>query len=142
MVLEYCDIANLAIRTASIITICVIIATFVIYLTSWNCKMADNELELYDVNEEHEYESLREDYVLVMKHHTTSKVWRHFGLKGNKDGLPDTMEIEKPICHHCHKIVSAKRSNTTNLFTNLFTHLQDNHPEIYAEWAATKKPTN
>ena len=100
--------------------------------------MADNELELYDVNEEHDDESFREDYVLVMKLHTTSKVWGHFGLKGNKDGLADTTEIEKPIWPHCHKIVSAIRSNTTNLFT----HLQDNHPEIYAELAATKKPTN
>ena len=85
MVLEYCDTANLEIRTASIITVCVIIATFVIYLTSRNCKMAGNELELYDVNEEHDDESLREDYVLVMKPHTTSKLWGHFGLKGNKD---------------------------------------------------------
>ena len=47
--------------------------------------MAGNELELYDVNEEHDDESLREDYVLVMKPHTTSKLWGHFGLKGNKD---------------------------------------------------------
>ena len=100
--------------------------------------MVDKELELYDVNEEHDNEGLREDYVLVMKPHTTSKVWGHFYLKGNKDGLPDTTEIEKPICHHCHKIVSEKRSNTINLFT----HLQDNHPEIHAELAATKKPTN
>ena len=100
--------------------------------------MADNELELYDVSEERDNESLREDYVLVMKPHTTSKVWAHFGLKGNKDGLPDTAEIEKPICRLCHKTVSAKWSNTTNLFT----HLQDNHPEIYAELAATKKHIN
>ena len=126
MVLEYCDTANLENRIANIITVCVIVATFVIYLTSRNCKMADNELELYDVNEEHDDESFREDYVLVMKLQTTSKVWGHFGLKGNKDGLADTTEIEKPIWPHCHKIVSAIRSNTTNLFT----HLQDNHPEI------------
>ena len=70
--------------------------------------MADNELELYDMNEEHNDESLCEDDILVMKPHTTSKVWGHFGLKGNKDGFPDTTEIEKPICCHCHKIVSAK----------------------------------
>ena len=73
-----------------------------------------------------------------MKPHTTSKVWVHFGLKGNKDGLPDTAEIEKPICRLCHKTVSAKRSNTTNLVA----HLQDNHPEIYEELAATKKQIN
>ena len=100
--------------------------------------MADNELELCDVSEEHDDESLLDDYVLVTKPHTITKVWAHFGLKGNKDGLPDTAEIEKPICRHCHKTVSAKRSNTTNLFT----HLQDNHPEIYTELSATKKQTN
>lgn len=49
-------------------------AAFVIYLTSQNCKMTDNELELYDVSEEHNDERLCEDYVLVMKPHTTSKV--------------------------------------------------------------------
>ena len=138
MVLEYCNTANLDIRTASSITVCAIIAAFVIYLTSWYCKVANSELELYDVNEEHDDESLHEDCILVMKPHTTSKVWAHFGLKGNKDGLSDAAEIEKPICCHCHKTVSAKRSNTTNLFT----HLQGNHPKIYAELAATKKQTN
>ena len=100
--------------------------------------MADNETELHDLSEEQDDESLREEYVLVKKPHTTSKVWTHFGLKGNKDGLPDSAEVEKPICRHCHKAVSAKRSNTTNLFT----HLQDNHPEIFAEVATTKKQTN
>ena len=42
--------------------------------------MIDNELELYDVSEEHNVseehkdERLGEDYVLVTKPHTTSKV--------------------------------------------------------------------
>ena len=36
--------------------------------------MTDNELELYDVSEERNDERLREDYVSVMKPHTTSKV--------------------------------------------------------------------
>ena len=62
----------------------------------------------YDVSEDHDNESLREDNVLVTKPHTTSTVWVHFGLKGNKDGLPDTAEIEKPICCLCHKTVSVK----------------------------------
>ena len=51
-----------------------IIAAFVIYLTSQNCKISDNELELYDVSEEHNDECLCEDCVLVTKPHTTSKV--------------------------------------------------------------------
>ena len=83
------------------------------------------------MSEEHDNESLSEDCMLVMKPHTIS-VWVHFGLKGNMDGLSDTAEIEKPICSHCHKTITPKRSNTTNLFT----HLEDNHPDIYTELAA------
>ena len=107
MVLEYCDNKNLDIRTASNITICAIIATCAIYLISWYYKITDNELELYDMSEEHNTseehndESLHEEYVLIIKPHSTSKVWAHFGLKGNKDGLYDPVEIEKSICHHC-----------------------------------------
>ena len=107
--------------------------------------MEDNELELcgnvskeHRLSDKHNNEGLHKDYVLVTKPHTTDKVWAHFGLNGNKDGLPDSAEIENPICHHCHKTVSVKQSNTTILFT----HLQDNHLEIYAELAATKKQTN
>ena len=49
--------------------------------------MADNELELYDnvseehdVSDEHNNESLHEDYILVTKPQTISKVWVHFSL--------------------------------------------------------------
>ena len=38
---------------------------------------------------------------------------------------------------HCHKSVLTKRSNTSNLFS----HLQDNHSEIYAELVA-QRPAN
>ena len=96
--------------------------------------MADSDNNL-SVSEKYEDEGLREVYVLVKKPNTTSKVWAHFGLKGDKDGLPDPVEVEKPICRHCHKAIWAKRSN----ITNLFTHLQDNRPEIYAEVSASKK---
>ena len=79
-------------------------------------------------------------YTLVKKPNTTSKVWMHFSLKGDKDGSPIPKEIDKPICHHCHKAVLAKRSNTSNLFS----HIQDNHPEIYAKLAAQtpQRPSN
>ena len=87
--------------------------------------MADNELELCDVSEEHDDESLCEDYILVTKPHTISKIWTHFGLKGNKDGLPDTVEIRSqfaatairlsqqndqilPICLPIYKTISLK----------------------------------
>ena len=36
--------------------------------------MTDIELKLYDVSEEHNDERLHENYVLVTKPHTTSKV--------------------------------------------------------------------
>jgi len=75
-----------------------------------------------------------QDCVLVKKLNTTSKVWVHFGLKGDEDGAPIPMEIDKPVCCHCKKAVLAKRSYTSNLFS----HLQDNHPEIYAELTAQR----
>ena len=74
---------------------------------------------------------------MVKKPHTTSKVWTHFGLKGDENGTSVHMKIDKPICRHCHKSVLAKQSNTSNLFL----HLQDNQPEIHAELTA-QRPTN
>ena len=56
------------------ILVCAIIAAFVIYLMSQNYKVVDNELELCDVSEEHNNESLHGGYALVTKPHTTSKV--------------------------------------------------------------------
>ena len=53
------------------ILVCAIIAAFVIYLMSQNCKIADSELELYNVSEEHvvsedhNNESLHEDYKTI-----------------------------------------------------------------------------
>ena len=83
------------------------IAACASYLTSWCCKMADSDNNL-SMSEEYEDKGLREVYVLVKKPNTTSKVWAHFGLKGDKDGLPDPAEVEKPICRHCHKAIWAK----------------------------------
>ena len=71
---------------------------------------------------------------LVKKPHTTSSVWAHFGLKGDEKGLPIPDEIEKLVCRHCKKVVLAKLSNTSNLFS----HLEDHHPEIYAELSRGK----
>ena len=71
---------------------------------------------------------------LVKKPHTTSSVWAHFGLKGDEKGLPISDQIEKLVCRHCKKVVLAKRSNTSNLFS----HLEDHHPEIYAELSRSK----
>ena len=66
---------------------------------------------------------------LIKKPHTTSNRWAHFGLVGDEKGVPVPGEIDKPICRHCNKAVLAKRLNTTNLFC----HLEDHHPEVYAE---------
>ena len=61
--------------------------------------------ELVEVTEEGDN---TEGYVLVKKPHTTSKVWAHFGLKGDENGTPVQTEIDELICHHCHKSVLAK----------------------------------
>jgi len=72
---------------------------------------------------------------LVKKPHTTSSIWAHFGLKGDIKGLPIPDEVEKPVCHHCKKVVLAKRSNTSILFS----HLEDHHLEIYVELSRGKR---
>lgn len=55
-----------------------------------------------------------------------SIIWNHFGLVADNQNVPG--EIEKPVCRSCNTTVSAKRANTTNLFR----HIQDHHPDIYA----------
>ena len=71
---------------------------------------------------------------LSKKPNTTSSVWNHFGLKGDDNNLPIPEEVDKPICRHSKKTVLAKRSNTTNLFR----HLEDHHPDIYAKLSRGK----
>jgi len=45
-------------------------------------------------------------------------------LRGGKSGKPQKEDINKPICKLCKKPISAKKTNTTNLFA----HLQEHHP--------------
>ena len=66
---------------------------------------------------------------LVKKPPTTGSMWAHFGLKGDKMGVPIPGEIKKPISHHCNNAVLAKHLNTTNLFC----HLEDHQPVVYTE---------
>ena len=67
----------------------------------------------------------------------------YFGVKGDESGKPIKDDINKPVCKLCKKSVSAKRYNTTNLFS----HLQEHHPDAYSEIAPTsskpkqKQPT-
>ena len=65
---------------------------------------------------------------LVPKKGTKSEVWRHFGLcHCQRDGA--IVDIDKPVCRLCSLKVSAKQSNTTNLFV----HLKNKHPDVYIE---------
>ena len=57
-----------------------------------SCKMEDGEL--VEVTEDGDN---NEEYILAKKPHTTSKVWAHFGLKGDENGTPVQTEIDKPI---------------------------------------------
>lgn len=69
---------------------------------------------------------------LVKKPNTTS-VWNYFGVTADETGVPIHAELKKPICRLCKKTVPAKRSNTTNLYT----HLEDQHPSVFAEIVPT-----
>ena len=68
---------------------------------------------------------------LVRKKNTKSSVWHNFGMMATEDGRVIEKEQDKPICRTCGKGVLAKGSNTTNLFQ----HLREHHPQIYADLA-------
>ena len=53
------------------------------------------------------------EVVLIVKKNTTSMVWKYFGFVANKDGTPSNSDT--PRCRLCHKGVSAKWCNTSNL---------------------------
>ena len=73
---------------------------------------------------------------VVKKKNTKSSVWQHFSLLATEDGKVVEKEQDRPICRTCGKRVQAKASNTTNLFQ----HLREHHPMIYAEVAPKKLP--
>ena len=70
---------------------------------------------------------------LVHKKNTKSSVWHNFGVMATEDGRVIEKEREKLICRTCGKGVLAKGSNTTNLFQ----HLREHHPQIYADLASS-----
>ena len=75
-------------------------------------------------------EENEEEHVdLASKPKTMSAVWNYFGIKSDSLGNPLTSEIEKPVCKLCQKPIPAKGSNTSNLFK----HLENNHPEEFVE---------
>ena len=72
---------------------------------------------------------------VVKKKNTKSGVWQHFALKATENWSVIENEQDRPICRFCGKCVLAKASNTTNLYQ----HLREHHPTVYAE--AALKPT-
>ena len=76
---------------------------------------------------------------VVSKKKTKSCVWNEFGLRSTDDGKVIENEKNSPLCLTCGKSVQAKGSNTTNLWQ----HLREHHPSVYAEISshkAAKKP--
>ena len=71
------------------------------------------------------------DLFLVSKRNTKSSVWQNFGVMATEDSKVIKKEQEKTICRTCGKGILAKGSNTTNLFQ----HLCEHHPQIYADLA-------
>ena len=68
---------------------------------------------------------------VAKKKNTKSVVWQYFGLRSTKEGDIVEKEQDKPVCRICGRSVHAKGSNTTNLFQ----HLREYHPLVYAEVA-------
>ena len=56
-------------------------------------------------------------------------------FRTSREGVVVDKEQDKPVCRTCGRSVQAKTSNTTNLFQ----HLREDHPSVYAE-VAPKKP--
>ena len=66
---------------------------------------------------------------IIAKQNTTSPC---MGLEADKDGQPKSME--DVICRTCKDTVTAKGSNTSNLYS----HLRSHHPTIYSKVMARK----
>jgi len=73
---------------------------------------------------------------VVKKKKTNSGVWQHFAFKATENGSVIENEQDRPICRFCGKGVLAKASNTTNLYQ----HLREHHPTVYAEAALKPQP--
>ena len=73
---------------------------------------------------------------VVPKKNTKSNAWLHFSLLATEDGKVIDNEQDRPVCRVCGKRVLAKSSNTTNLFQ----HLREHHPLVYAELGPKKQP--
>ena len=68
---------------------------------------------------------------MVKKRNTKIAVWQHFGLRATEEGVIVDKEQDKSVCRTCGTSMQAKGSNTTNLFQ----HIREHHPTIYAKIA-------
>ena len=71
----------------------------------------------------------------IAKKNTTLMVWKYFGFVANKDGTPS--DSDTPRCRLCHKGVSAKWSNISNLTSHLKLHHGNEYHEIKRAQAVT-----
>ena len=88
-----------------------------------------SESDSDDSNEnEQQVEKEGEGVQLIAKKNTTSKVWKYFGFIPSEDGSP--IDSDTPRCRLCHKGVSAKWANTSNLLSHLKLHHGSEYREI------------
>ena len=83
------------------------------------CKMASTSINLVQKN-------------------TKSAIWRYFGISANSENISIAGAENKPTCKTCHKDVPSKGGNTTNMFP----HLEDQHPALYNEVMKESKRTH
>ena len=60
------------------------------------------------------------DFQILVK--KPNSMWVQFGLKGDEKGLPIPDEVDKLVCRHCKKVVLAKRSNMTKLYSSFISY--------------------
>ena len=63
---------------------------------------------------------------LVAKRNTIAPVWKHFGFQADEKGKPQSPD--RPKCRVCQE-VAANDGNTSNLYS----HLKNQHPELYLQ---------
>ena len=88
---------------------------------------SDDEEDEVDTTERDDRET-DSDVVLVSKRKAKAFVWMYFGFETDGNGHP--LCVDLPKCCLCpnHTTVTAKDSNTSNLYS----HLKTKHPEEYA----------
>ena len=64
---------------------------------------------------------------LVQKKNTKSAIRRYFRIRTNSENIPVAGAENKLACKTCHKDVQSKSGNTTNMFQ----HLENQHPALY-----------